>query len=296
MLTEYRLSTWDIDGLTNLTTVVIRFDTATTFNNRPPQPPQPSSKWDSLKAIYQKYYDLPLKESDAVAQGWTKIGSCSNKDKFPGERYILNSDYNMVLIFDAAEGYIAGTQLGTTVGDFETMYPATGSTVRHYFQPEGGHVFQTLYLIPSSSICQATGRTEAEFKEQGIGTVLMIQNGPNADTDYIEVPREVKDFDDTDWAKLSCRDGMGYHMFYQPSQKAEVPCAEITPFSVLHLNGRVHGISWYNCHYRTSRWSEAMPASNLGPRARPADGTFTAQHVYFNYSPPQNTYVCPSSN
>lgn len=63
-----------------------------------------------------------------------------------------------------------------------------------------------------ANICR--GRTANQFKEEGTGTGLWIQNGTNPVTNSVEMPRSQQEASKTLWSKGSCFYTMGMQSYF----------------------------------------------------------------------------------
>merc|ERR1711862_13126 len=105
--------------------------------------------WPNLRVTFglnpfgNAFYPYPITESEAIAAGREKIGTCGDPI-WLGERYADPSDPALVLIYDQA-GYIAGSQSGMLASNVGAIidrpptcisdlleYPGL-STMHHYF-------------------------------------------------------------------------------------------------------------------------------------------------------------------
>lgn len=69
------------------------------------------------------------------------------------------------------------------------------------------------FILSLDSIC-TTGRTTQDLINQGTGTGLWFQNGPNPNA-LIAVPRVRAAASALGWTDCECFPGMGLHNFYE---------------------------------------------------------------------------------
>jgi hypothetical protein len=201
--------------------------------------------WDSFQVTFglnplKSYVDLPRTEKDALAAkpAWRSISTdgCQNGGKYNGNRYILEGDSSMSILYDI-QGTVAGIQMNLN----QSSLAVKGNTY-HFnnvamYQPdniEGLDVYTlTVYFVDPSTIC-STGRSEAEMKAQGTGTGLYMQNGPTP-ADLINVPNTRGPAIAQNWTKNKCFVGMGYHNFYDSKNYGD--CTEFRPAFLLFNDG-----------------------------------------------------------
>jgi len=204
-----------------------------------------SASWPNLRVTFglnpfgHFFYPYPLTVSEAVGEGWELISSCGD-DTWMGYRYADPSDPSLILIYDV-NGYIAGSQSGLlkTYCD-EESFPFSSNPNYQSGEFYGSPAyFTTAYYVDPAIICEG-GRSEAEFKSQGLGDRLLFQTANG----YYAAPMTKNEANSlSEWNDHFCFIGMGDHYIgynYQPSQD----CADVFPAQLLYNNGNLHGFVW----------------------------------------------------
>ncbi len=94
------------------------------------------------------FVSLPRMEQEAIQNGWKKEKGCS--DGVNGNRYVLNGDRAVLLIFNA-NGVIAG--IASSVGkNLPFNFPS--QNIQPYFDDEGDSFVISAYFIDPSTVCQ----------------------------------------------------------------------------------------------------------------------------------------------
>merc|ERR1712095_171243 len=138
--------------------------------------------WPNLRVTFglnpfgNAFYPYPITESEAIAAGWEKIGTCGDPI-WLGERYADPSDPALVLIYDQA-GYIAGSQSGMLASNVdESVFPVSSNPIYQAGDFYGVPAFfSTAYFVDTAIICNG-GRSESDFSSQGVGDRLLFQSG-----------------------------------------------------------------------------------------------------------------------
>ena len=112
------------------------------------------TNWNDLKVTWgvnpfssSNFASLPLSEKEAVQKKWTLDKSC--KDGINGNRYILNGDRAVMLIF-SSKGLIAGIAAGISK-NLPFNFPSKQQQL--YFNDEGDFWSITAYFVDPSSVC-----------------------------------------------------------------------------------------------------------------------------------------------
>ncbi|CAL1530361.1 unnamed protein product, partial [Lymnaea stagnalis] len=126
------------------------------------------------------FISLPRTAEAARLAGFSEAFNCSSElsRMFRGISYVKESDQTVALLYDI-NGYIAGTQ--SIVPNIVDIHTAI-NRAPFVSYPEG-HAL-TVYFVNPAIIC-TTGRTAAEFNEQGTGTRLYLQINPFPDESVI---------------------------------------------------------------------------------------------------------------
>lgn len=260
--------------------------------------------WQSLRVTWgvnllssRVFSKLPLTESKARSDGFAKLaGSCAGK--FLGHRYMKGLDTAAVLLYDA-NGYIAGMQFGipkNDVNDANTSFSYDNSPAFQHDKIFGEEevYFLTAYFVDPSIICNG-GRTREQYLQDGTGTGLYLQNGPDPIKDSKKVPVYEKDVEGTKWVKGGCFRSMGVHYWYDMEE--DMDCMDFFPFTVIYNRGKLTNFAFVAPgHFEFSRRFEHPPKSTLSmflptpvPKCIQNDheipGGFTTMHVYFTVRP-----------
>ncbi|XP_050394540.1 uncharacterized protein LOC126812282 [Patella vulgata] len=251
-----------------------------------------SRKWNGLKVTcglnpFNSYtFDsLPRTVDAAINDGFVKISDCGAK--FRGNRYIKDGDHAVVLLYDT-QGFIAGIQTGIPEGQSDG-YPFPG--IKSPFVKENGFHYITAYFVDPRIIC-TTGRTYRQFRDQGTGTDLYIQNGTNPETDSFKVPKLQTELQGTKWTEGKCFPSMGRHYWYDLSANSD--CQKQYPVFLMYNDGRLNSFGWAFTTSLTSQRYEHPTPSYFGtfmkqvPRCLYNMGTMSTMHIYLTSTPRMN--------
>ncbi|CAH1257654.1 CD209 [Branchiostoma lanceolatum] len=185
------------------------------------------------------------------ANAWND-GSCTNNDtKFicqatpsagtwRGFRYVKDNDPAVTLLFDK-NGFIAGLQMGVRKSEL----PSDGSIPPGQITPpwieDKDMWLLTAYFIQPSDIC-SDGRTEAEYQDEGTGTDLYIQTGPNPTSDIMAFPLQQPDLEGTEWTEGKCFWGMCKHYWW--NLRVDMDCKELFPVFIMYNGGKLDAFGW----------------------------------------------------
>jgi len=248
------------------------------------------NKWDGLKVTWgpnplssSYFVNQPRTVKDATAQGWVKISSCDMTAAWRGERYVKNGDYAIILLFDVA-GYIAGIQ--TSIKP-TAAYPNVEQTPP--FVKDGDRMTLTAYFVPPSVIC-TTGRSDADFAQNGTGPYLSLQLTGKPEASTI-VPSDETGMASTMWTKGKCFPTMGVHYWYNLSE--DMDCKDFRPIFLLYNSGKLTAFGWAMNTPLTSP-SYEHPTSTVIPlfmqtppkciMAAGSSGALSTQHIYLTSS------------
>nr|XP_022338086.1 uncharacterized protein LOC111133747 [Crassostrea virginica]XP_022338087.1 uncharacterized protein LOC111133747 [Crassostrea virginica] len=211
-----------------------------------------SPKWNDLRITWDynstssnlmgnpsAFAHLPLKESDAIIDGFMLLTDCTGSVNFVGRRYWRSNDPALVLIYDS-KGLIAGIQTGIP-DNLPNGYPTRNLKPRP-FVLEGNILFVTAYFMEPSKICSST-RTETQVISEGIGTGLYFQNGPNPVTDAVSVPLDESAIQQTLWGQGKCVPRLGQQ--YKYNVRKDMYCEEMAPLHLMYDRGHLVAFSWF---------------------------------------------------
>ena len=191
------------------------------------QPP----RWNALKIRYNVFMTMPRTETEAIAGGFEKVSECEDNIKFKGKQYMKDNDPIPTLLFDK-NGYIAGIQAGIPK-DLPGNYPKP--ELQPLFLDDGELFKVTAYFVDPLFICKK-GRSEQQFRLQGTGTDLFLQNGDNPEKDLIEGAQEESK---TTWRQGKCKAKMGFHYFLDVTE--DMSCDVFPPIYLLFYEGNLKG-------------------------------------------------------
>eukprot|EP00058_Branchiostoma_floridae_P022837 XP_002608327.1 hypothetical protein BRAFLDRAFT_125499 [Branchiostoma floridae] len=178
-----------------------------------------------------------------------------------GFRYVKDNDPAVTLLFDK-NGYIAGLQMGVRKNEL----PPDGSIPPQQVTPpwiedtDQDMWLLTAYFIQPSDIC-SDGRTEAEYQEEGTGTDLYIQTGPNPTSDIMAIPLYQSDLQGTEWVEGKCFWGMGKHYWW--NLRVDMDCREFYPVFIMYNGGKLNAFGWDIMNYLDSPRYEHPSAFGL---------------------------------
>lgn len=241
-------------------------------------------EWSKLSVTFAKFNGLPMSEKDAIRDGWTKTKSCNDRNYFKGNRYVLNGDKAVMLLFDT-NGKIAGIQNGiprSAVGNAKLPWIA-----------EGEINVITAYFTNPQGICSGS-RPASEY----IGDQLLLQTGHDSSKTRA-IPFKQEDLKRTKWVEGGCFLGMGRHYWYNISK--DMDCKDFYPMFLLYnKKGRLTGFGWVSIgRAESSRYEHPPPnrlewgffQSETKPKCIPKLKDLTTQHVYLDSYPYLNLCI-----
>jgi len=175
--------------------------------------------WDDLRVTWSAnpfsswgFDPMPRTSTGAMKDFVLKDDQCAQGSKFVGKRYWYKQDPAVILLYDK-NGYIAGIQTAIPKSKL-TPSPYLSN---HPYVDDGDFWTVTAYFVDPSTIC-TTGRTAQQFKDQGTGTGLWLQNGTNPTRDLIQIPLQESEIQKTNWKFGKCFYTMGNHYWYNPTK------------------------------------------------------------------------------
>lgn len=205
--------------------------------------------WNGLRVTFNMpwksnaFAKMPRTVREARDAGWDSLTStCDPKGQFLGQRFILNGDRAVILLFDV-QGYIAGIQTSFNANLSESYPPLQQRGVIFQQETEGQETFFTLtaYFTDPAVICNG-GRSEEDFKETGTGTELFLQIGPDPVKHNVSIPYYEKDVEEKHFTKGSCFPLMGLHYWYNISE--DMSCDNFQPVFLLYTDGKLDAFGW----------------------------------------------------
>ena len=246
--------------------------------------------WDGLRVTWglnpfssYTFASMPRTAEAARNKGWTLETSCSDTNYFKGNRYILNGDTSVMLLFDK-NGFIAGIQSGIEDGK---EYPPSQQIPPMHHETAKSMYTITAYFVDPATVC-STGRTQAQFNSEGTGTKLLIQNGNTMQ----EIPRQVAGLSGTQWTKGRCFWTMGQHYWW--NIRADMPCEEFFPVFLLYNSGKLNAFGFAfqgdfsSPRYEHPTYSVVPKFLNPVPTCLKDVGVLSTMHIYLDDSPRTN--------
>jgi len=252
------------------TLVVILLFVAVTNAWFSPKPTKPS--WSKLYVTFRTFSKLPTEKNQAVKDGWKLTKACDANNYFQGNRYVLNGDTAVMLLF-GANGQVAGIQMGV---------PRSKVGVKRApWIREGSMYVMTAYFRDPSTICSRT------MTSSSYGDRLVILNGASNAT--IEIPFKEEGLRGTKWVRGHCFPWMGQHYWYNIS--ANMRCQDFFPVFIMYNRKRLDGFGWNTNGDLKSKRFEHPPKKRLGlffrqetmPTCLMTAGPLTTQHVYMRW-------------
>ncbi|OPL20438.1 hypothetical protein AM593_04105, partial [Mytilus galloprovincialis] len=145
----------------------------------------------------------------------------------------------LILIYDV-QGYIAGISAAVS-NSLANGWPST--FLKNYpFVLSGNYYHISAYFVNPANIC-TSGRSAVEYKQQGVGTDLYIQNGTDPITNYaIKIPHEQSDISSTQWTEGRCFPSMGKNYWF--NVRKDMNCDEFWPAFLLYNGGKLNAFGW----------------------------------------------------
>lgn len=200
---------------------------------------QAKPDWDGLRATWSlnpfssyAFASLPRDLSGKLGDFKPRDNQCNiTGAKFLGQRYWAKNDPAITLLFDA-KGIIAGIQ--TSVN--KTGYTPSKYLVNKYYIDDGAYWTQTAYFVDPSTICTG-GRTTQQLQQNGTGSNLYFQNGPDPVKDSVKLPTSEADVKKTAWKYGHCFYTMGNHYWYNVTK--DMDCDTYVPACLMYNSGKL---------------------------------------------------------
>jgi charged multivesicular body protein 7 len=258
-----------------------------------------SPDWSNLKVTWSlnpfntwAFNTLPRDATGKMGDFHQRDNQCTaDNPKFVGQRYIYKDDPAVGLIFDK-NGIIAGIQTSALKTDFT---PPAYLTNRNYID-DGDYWTLTAYFVDPSTIC-TTGRSQDQLKNQGTGTGLYLQQGPDPIKDSVLIPSNEADVKETAWKFGHCFKTMGNHYWYNVTK--DMPCDHYVPNCLLYNKGKLTAFCFAINAGLTSPRYEHPTASVLPKFIDPVPDCFytdptykslSTMHIYFTDHPRIDTW------
>ena len=246
-------------------------------------------EWNDLKVTWginpfdsNNFFSLPRTVADALKQGWAREKNCSEVN---GNRYILNGDRAVMLIFDS-RGAIAGIASGIPKG-LPFNYPA--DKIRKIFNDEGDFFSISAYFVEPDSVCSTKSATtistgnRLEFRSKTSRIPIANQES------------EISPF----WTKGYCFPTMGLHYWADASGplSKDTTLENFMPIFLLYNKGRLNGFGWaFVADLKSTRYEHPTaevfdkffkepPSFLMNPQQT---GVISTLHVYLDSTPQLN--------
>ncbi|XP_059178854.1 uncharacterized protein LOC131957994 [Physella acuta] len=216
------------------------------------------TKWDNLRVKWsmrptnETFVVLPRRSREAEKEGWTKVSECTSSTQWRGQRYVLNNDYAVVLLYDV-NGFIAGIQSTVPKGG---SYPPT--TLRPPFVRDGNRWAITAYFV-DPGYNHLYNRPHPTGNQQGTGTNLYFQNSTNPFSSVM-IPRTEAGIERTSWIKGKCFWLMGLHYWHNMGLNSN--CDKAFPAFVLYTDHKLRAFGWAFLANMTSPRFEPVPPTS----------------------------------
>ncbi|CAG5125890.1 unnamed protein product, partial [Candidula unifasciata] len=155
------------------------------------------------------------------------------------------------------------------------------------FVKDGGFWTITIYFTDPSKIC-TTGRTAEEFKQQGIGSNLYIQNSTRPE-DSIIIPRDEAGIANSLWTKGLCFPMMGTHYWWNVSEN--LSCDKTFPVFLMYTGQQLVGFGWaFVADLSSTNYEHPPPMTykmfmNPVPKCLLTSGVTSTMHFYLTSQP-----------
>jgi len=216
--------------------------------------------WDDLKVTWgpnplSSYYfnSMPRTVEDAVYYGWVLEKDCS---KYNGNRYILNGDRSVILIFNTA-GRIAGIATAFSKGQ-RFDYPSEKQA--KYLQDEGTEYTINAYFQDPSTVCTMTKESVSPKATFATGDRLIIVG----DKITYTVPINENELTEA-YSKGGCFPTMGRHYYGHVDAipfTSSIQPSELNPIFLLYNKGKLNAFGWiFNAYLEGDRYEHAPTSS-----------------------------------
>jgi charged multivesicular body protein 7 len=155
--------------------------------------------------------------------------------KFLGQRYWYRNgaalDPALTLLYDT-KGIIAGIQTSIPKNSY-TLPTGIG---KRQLVDDGDYYTSTAYFVEPSTIC-GNGRSKEQLKQEGTGSGLWLQSGPDPIKDSVRVPTNETEVKQTSWKLGKCFWTMGNHYWYNVTK--DMDCGNFVPNCLMYNKGKL---------------------------------------------------------
>lgn len=258
-----------------------------------------NKEWNDLKVTFglnasdpRVFNSLPRTVQDAVNRGWKRDVGCT--EGFRGNRFTLNNDKDVFLIFDA-NGLIAGLATSVKKGPSSTnpfSFPSKEQQL--YYDEEGDYWTFSTYFTDPNKVCQKN--LLGSWLWDGTGDRLVFSSKKA----FIQVPLKENELNQTLWTQGRCFKGMGMHYWLQLDGKLNKDSKRdsLFPVFLLYNRGKLNGFGWFWNSYLTSSRIEPTPAQLVAGTAielpswmfdsSQAIAPLSSIHIYLDNTPASN--------
>jgi len=194
--------------------------------------PMGFADWSKLEVTFGSFDLMPMTAAAATALGWSANGSCGDSQvNFVGNRYILDGDISLMLIFDD-NGNLNAIQNGVYNQPQPEMTPPWEQA-----QFPSGAIYWTLtfYLVDPLTMCGKKPHPTGDFTVRG--DRVWLKDGNNSGY-YYEFPLAESDVASYGWVQGRCFVGMGDHWWYNIS--ANMDCDYFFPVFLIYNGGKLN--------------------------------------------------------
>lgn len=257
-------------------------------------------EWNDLKVTFsmnssdpQAFQPMPRTVQDAVNRGWKRDVGCT--EGFNGNRFILNGDRDVILIYDA-NGLIAGMARSTEKGELFNFPP---KSLQSYFDDEGPYWTLSTYFTDPKKVCQKS--LLGTWLWDGTGDRLVF--GSKKATIEVSAFIRESEVNRTMWTQGKCALYMGQHYWLQSDGQLQKDSKRdnLLPFFLLFNKGKLNAFGWFWWTKTTSSKIElANPTGIASVMNPPPDWLFDSTqysslyslHIYLDSSPSPRLNGC----
>lgn len=217
--------------------------------------------WDDLKVTWgpnplSSYYfnSMPRTVQDAVNQNWKLEKSCSQVN---GNRYILNGDRSVILIFNSA-GRIAGIASSIPKG-LPFNYPSAKQA--QYLQDEGTDYVVVAYFQDPTTVCNMKKASVIPRSFETGDRIIIVGDGKTMNIPIEESEVATQGI----YSKGGCFPTMGRHYYAHVDAipfTTSIQPSEVLPIFLLYNSGQLNAFGWImNTFLEGDRYEHAPKSS-----------------------------------
>lgn len=181
-----------------------------------------------------------------------------NCSEVNGNRYILNGDKSVILIYDLRNGFIAGIA-SAVPKQLASAYPSAKQAT--YLKNEGDQYTVNAYFKDPANVCTPGKRDLVSSRSYvRTGYELIIES----DDFTMKIPSKEEDVG-APWSKGGCFPTMGRHYYGHVDRTpftSDILPSEILPVFLLYNKGELNAFGWvWNAYLEGDRYEHAPQAS-----------------------------------